>query len=187
MTAQPNLAPPAARLIETSPASQPDLALPGFEHRFATVGGVRLHYVTGGKVDGEVIVLLAGFPESWFAWRKMIPLLAPNFRIIAPDLPGQGDSDRPQGGYDTQALAAAVHGLLQQLGVDRYCMAAHDVGAWVAYPYAALFGQRGSALGVDGRRHTRASPCRTRCRLTRNGRGAPGTSRSTRCRTCRSC
>ena len=115
--------------------------MPGFEHRFATVDGVRLHYVTGGKADGEVIVLLAGFPESWFAWRKVMPLLGPDFRIIAPDMPGQGDSDRPQGGYDTQTLASAVHGLLQRLGVDRYCMVAHDVGAWVAYPYAALFGR----------------------------------------------
>ena len=122
------------------PASRPDPELPGFEHRFATVDGVRLHYVTGGKADGEAIVLLAGFPESWFAWRKVIPLLAPDFRIIAPDLPGQGDSDRPQSGYDTQALAVMVHKLLQQLGVTRCSMAAHDVGAWVAYPYAALFG-----------------------------------------------
>ena len=139
MTAQPHTAQSAARLIDAPPASQPDLDLPGFEHRFATVDGVRLHYVTGGKADGEVIVLLAGFPESWFAWRKVMPLLAPSFRIIAPDMPGQGDSDRPQGGYDTQTLASAVHGLLQRLGVDRYCMVAHDVGAWVAYPYAALF------------------------------------------------
>ena len=140
MNGQPNPVPSTARLIETSPAFRPDLALPEFEHRFATVGGVRLHYVTGGKQDGEVVVLLAGFPESWFAWRKVMPLLASSYRIIAPDLPGQGDSDRPQVGYDTQTLAAAVHGLLQQLGVDHYCMAAHDVGAWVAYPYAALFG-----------------------------------------------
>jgi microsomal epoxide hydrolase len=115
--------------------------LPGFEHRFSTVDGVRLHYVTGGKEDGEALVVLAGFPESRFAWRKVIPLLAPQFRIIAPDLPGQGDSDRPQEGYDTRALAVMVHGLLRQLGATRYCiMAAHDVGAWVAYPYAALFG-----------------------------------------------
>ncbi len=140
MNAQPKPVPSSARLIDTSPTSWPDAALAGFEHRFATVGGVRLHYVTGGKPDGEVIVLLAGFPESWFAWRKVMPLLASSYRIIAPDLPGQGDSDRPQGGYDTQTLAAAVHGLLRQLGVDRCCMAAHDVGAWVAYPYAALFG-----------------------------------------------
>ncbi len=139
-THQPDASHPAARAVETTPASRPDPGLPGFEHRFATVNGVRLHYVTGGKADGEVIVLLAGFPESWFAWRRIMPLLAPGYRIIAPDLPGQGDSDRPQDGYDTQALAEAVHGLLQQLGVTRYCMAAHDVGAWVAYPYAALFG-----------------------------------------------
>ena len=148
MNAQPHPAPLAARPIEAPPASQPVLALAGFEHRFATVAGVRLHYVTGGKEDGEVIVLLAGFPESWFAWRKMMLLLAPSYRIVAPDLPGQGDSDRPQGGYDTQTLAAAVHGLLQQLGVDRYCMAAHDVGAWVAYPYAALFGNEVRRLAL---------------------------------------
>ena len=129
-----------ARMVDTSPASRAEPTLEGFEHRFATVEGVRLHYVTGGKADGEVVVLLAGFPESWFAWRKVMPLLAPAYRIIAPDLPGQGDSDRPYGGYDTQALAATVHGLLQQLGVSRYCLVAHDVGAWVAYPYVALFG-----------------------------------------------
>jgi pimeloyl-ACP methyl ester carboxylesterase len=133
-------APPAAKLVETAPASRPDPELPGFEHRFATIGGVRLHYVMGGREDGETLVLLAGFPESWFAWRKMMPLLAGTYRIIAPDLPGQGDSDHPASGYDTKALAEAVHGLLQHLEVDRYCVAAHDVGAWVAYPYAALFG-----------------------------------------------
>ena len=139
-TQQPDTAHPPARAVATMPGSRPDRGLPGFAHRFATVDGVRLHYVTGGKADGEPVVLLAGFPESWFAWRKVMPLLAPAFRIIAPDLPGQGDSDRPQGGYDTEALAAMVHGLLRQLGVTRCCMAAHDVGAWVAYPYAALFG-----------------------------------------------
>ena len=129
-----------ARLIETSPSSRPVHGLEGFEHRFETVGGVRLHYVTGGKPDGDVVVLLAGFPESWFAWRKLMPLLSPAYRIIAPDLPGQGDSDRPLGGYDTETLATSVHGLLQQLGIGDYALVAHDVGAWVAYPYAALFG-----------------------------------------------
>ena len=66
--------------------------------------------------------------------------LPQTYRIIAPDLPGQGDSDRPFGGYDTQTLATKVHGLLQQLGIRQYSLVAHDVGAWVAYPYAALFG-----------------------------------------------
>ena len=129
-----------ARLIETSPSSRSVYEMEGFEHRFETVGGVRLHYVTGGKPDGEVVVLLAGFPESWFAWRKLMPLLSPAYRLIAPDLPGQGDSDRPLDGYDTQTLATRIHGLLQQLGIRQYFLVAHDVGAWVAYSYAALFG-----------------------------------------------
>ncbi len=142
MTAHDTLPPAsgAARVIEAVPASRPDLHLESFEHGFRTVDGVRLHYVAGGKADGEVVVLLAGFPESWYAWRKIMPLLGSAYQVIAPDLPGQGDSDRPASGYDTQSLAVAVHGLLKQIGVSRYFLAAHDVGAWVAYPYAALFG-----------------------------------------------
>jgi pimeloyl-ACP methyl ester carboxylesterase len=110
-------------------------------HRFETVNGVRLHYVAGGKADGETVVLLAGYPQSWFAWRRLMPMLGERYRVIAPDLPGQGDSDRPLDGYDTQSLATATHLLLRQLGVRRHHLAAHDVGAWVAYPYAALFGE----------------------------------------------
>ena len=90
---------PTDGLIASPPNSQPAPDLPGFEHRFETVDGVRLHYVTGGKAEGEMVVLLAGFPESWFAWRKVMALLATDYRIIAPDLPGQGDSDRPPSGY----------------------------------------------------------------------------------------
>ena len=138
----------AAKLPETLPTSRPATNLPGFEHRFETCNGVRLHYVAGGKADGEVVVLLAGFPESWFAWRKVMPLLAAHYRVIAPDLPGQGDSDRPLDGYDTQTLAQTVHTLLTQLGVRRYFLAAHDVGAWVAYPYAALFGDEVRRLAL---------------------------------------
>ncbi len=132
--------PPATRLIPAAPAASPAYGLPGFEHRFATVNGVRLHYVIGGEAGGDTIVLLAGFPESGFAWRKVLPLLANAFRLVVPDLPGQGDSDRPVEGYDTQSLAQTLHALLAQLGITRYHLAAHDVGAWVAYPYAALFG-----------------------------------------------
>ncbi|WP_321784534.1 alpha/beta fold hydrolase [Paraburkholderia sp. J94] len=122
--------------------------LAGFEHRYATVDGIRLHYVTGGKADGETLVLLAGFPESWYAWRKIMPILGERYRIIAPDLPGQGDSDRPLDGYDTQSLATVLHALLGQLGASRYYLAAHDVGAWVAYPYAALFGNEVKRLAL---------------------------------------
>ncbi|MGJ5141934.1 alpha/beta fold hydrolase [Bradyrhizobium oligotrophicum] len=128
-----------SRLVAAEPFCRVEPSLAGFTHRFETVDGVRLHYVSGGPPDGEVVVLLAGFPESWFAWRKVMPLLGSRYRVIAPDLPGQGDSDRPAEGYDTQALATAVHRLLQQLGLTRYHLVAHDIGAWVAYPYAALF------------------------------------------------
>ncbi|MEX3965811.1 alpha/beta fold hydrolase [Paraburkholderia sp. EG286B] len=137
-----------SRIIDHGPASLADSILPGFTHRFETIEGTRLHYVIGGNQDGETIVLLAGYPESWFAWRKVMPLLAERYRVIAPDLPGQGDSDRPQGGYDTQSVATALHALLGKLGARRYHLAAHDVGAWVAYPYAALFGDEVSSLAL---------------------------------------
>lgn len=135
--AMPTLTP---RIVDFGPASLPDSGLAGFEHRFETLAGTRLHYVVGGKNDGDTVVLLAGYPQSWFAWRKVMPMLGMRYRVIAPDLPGQGDSDRPLDGYDTQSLATILHALLDRLGVRRYCLAAHDVGAWVAYPYAALFG-----------------------------------------------
>jgi pimeloyl-ACP methyl ester carboxylesterase len=111
----------------------------GFTHRFETVDGLRLHYVEGGAEQGEVLVLLAGYPESWFAWRRVMPLLAGQFRLVAIDLPGQGDSDKPLEGYDTGAVAERVHGLLAQRGIARYDLAAHDIGAWVAFPYAMRF------------------------------------------------
>lgn len=113
--------------------------LEGFTHQYATVDGVRLHYVSGGNPDGETLLLLAGFPQSWFAWRKVMALLADRYFIIAPDLPGQGDSDKPLSGYDTTSLAQSVQGLMQQLKQGRYYLAAHDVGAWVAWPYATLY------------------------------------------------
>lgn len=148
MTAQESMSRPATRMINVAPASWPVPGLPAFEHRFETVKGVRLHYVIGGKPDGETVVLLAGYPQSWFAWRKVMPMLSVNYRVIVPDLPGQGDSDRPDGGYDTQSLAIMLHGLLQQLGISRYYLAAHDVGAWVAYPYVALFGDEVRRLAL---------------------------------------
>jgi len=130
----------ASRVVDPGPTSLPDRQLPGFAHRFETVDGVRLHCVVGGRTDADAVVLLAGYPQSWFAWRKVMPALAERYRVVAPDLPGQGDSDRPLDGYDTQSLATALHGLLGRLGVHRFHLAAHDIGAWVAFPYAALHG-----------------------------------------------
>lgn len=108
-----------------------------FAHRFALVNDLRLHYVIGG--EGNPIVLLAGFPETWYAWRFVMPALAQHYTVIAADLPGQGDSDKPDSGYDTSALAENIHGLVARLGFKRIFLAAHDIGAWVAYPYAVLY------------------------------------------------
>lgn len=124
------------------PWSHPVTDMPGFAHYYATVEGVRLHYVKGGNPQGEVLLLLAGFPQSWYAWRQVMAQLADRYLIIAPDLPGQGDSDKPQFGYDTLALAGKVQGLMQKLGMERYYLAAHDVGAWVAWPYAMRYSQQ---------------------------------------------
>lgn len=122
--------------------SQPVANMPGFAHYYATVDGIRLHYVSGGNPQGEVLLLLAGFPQSWYAWRHVMALLADRYLIIAPDLPGQGDSDKPQAGYDTQTLARRVQGLMQSMAMTRYYVAAHDVGAWVAWPYAMRYSQQ---------------------------------------------
>ena len=154
---------PAPRLIAADPSARRAQGLNGFEHRFATVNGFRLHYVAGGNPDGETVVLLAGFPQSWFAWRKIIPDLAKTFWVVAPDLPGQGDSDRPIDGYDTQTLATTINSLLQQLDIARCALVGHDVGAWVAYTYAALFGDQLDRLvlmdsGIPGVTLPDASP-----------------------------
>lgn len=122
--------------------------LDGFTHSFRTVNNIRLHYVEGGNQEGEVVVLLPGFPESWFAWRKIMPLLGNTFKVIALDLPGQGDSDRPMSGYDTKTIATIIHQFLQQLDIPTYHLVSHDVGGWVAYPYTALFGNEVHSLTI---------------------------------------
>ncbi|OKH99152.1 hydrolase [Streptomyces sp. CB02923] len=129
--------------------------LTGFTHRWVDADGVRLHAVEGGRPSGPAVVLLAGFPQTWWAWRKVMPGLARRFRVIAIDLPGQGHSERPERGYDTHTVAAHVHAAVQALGVSTYSLVAHDVGAWVAFSLALNFEShlRGVALldaGIPG-------------------------------------
>ena len=97
--------------------------------------GLGYHVVEGG--EGPALILLAGFPQSWYAWRRVMPLLAPHFRVYAVDLPGQGDSDKPLDGYDTRTAGERLRALFHMLGLTRYALAGHDIGAWIAYPYAA--------------------------------------------------
>lgn len=114
------------------------------EHRTVNADGIAFHTVTAGK--GPTVILTAGFPQSWYAWRRVIPLLAEHFHVIAVDLPGQGDSDKPADGYDTETTARRLRSCLHQIGVDRYLYVGHDIGAWVGYPYAHHFGSEMQGL-----------------------------------------
>lgn len=121
---------------------------PFFTDEFRDVDGVRLHALVGGNLDGATIVLLAGFPQDARAWFSTSAHLAEHHRLVIAELPGQGQSDRPVDGYDTQTLATRIHGLLEQLNVTKYTLVAHDVGAWVAFPYALLFGDEIERLAL---------------------------------------
>lgn len=107
-----------------------------FEHHFADLGDVRLHYVTFGA--GEPVVLLHGWPQTWFMWRHVMRGLAPRHRVIAPDLRGLGDSSRPASGYDKKTVANDVWRLVNEvLGYERFFLVGHDWGGPTAYALAA--------------------------------------------------
>jgi pimeloyl-ACP methyl ester carboxylesterase len=105
-----------------------------FQHRFVNSNGIRFHYIECG--EGPTIVLVAGFPQSCYAWRRVIPLLANQFKVLAIDLPGQGDSDKPIDGYDTKTTAERIYNLLEDLGEKDYVFVGHDIGSWVGYAFA---------------------------------------------------
>jgi haloacetate dehalogenase len=109
---------------------------------FARVNGVRLHYATAGQ--GPALYLLHGYPQSWILWRKVVPLLAPHFRLVMPDLRGYGDSDKPLDGYDKRTMAQDVRALAQHLGDTRIHLAGHDRGGRVAHRFAL---DHGDVLG----------------------------------------
>ncbi|NII29174.1 alpha/beta hydrolase [Pseudoflavitalea sp. X16] len=108
-----------------------------FKHAVSKVNGVDIHYVVGGT--GEPLVLLHGFGQNWYMWNRLLPEFSKHFTVIAPDLPGLGESGKPDSGYDKKTMAAAIHGLVKQLGYDHINLAGHDIGLMVAYAYAAQF------------------------------------------------
>jgi len=107
-----------------------------FSHHTASVNGIQMHYVIGGQ--GDPIVLLHGWPQTWYEWRHVMPALAKNYTVIAPDLRGLGDSSKPVDGYDTNTTAEDIHQLVAQLGFKDIFLVGHDWGALVAYSYAAV-------------------------------------------------
>src|SRR2546430_17425484 len=105
--------------------------------RAAEIDGVKLHYLTAGH--GPALILLHGYAETSLMWKPIIPALAERFTVIAPDLPGIGDSDIPTEGLDMKSAALRIHDLARSLGVQKAEVVGHDIGLMVAYAYAAQF------------------------------------------------
>src|SRR6195256_5758596 len=105
--------------------------------RTAEIDGVKLHYLTAGK--GPALILLHGYAETSLMWKPIMPALAERFSVIAPDLPGIGDSAIPDNGLDMKSAATLIHELARSLGIQKAEVVGHDIGLMVAYAYAAQF------------------------------------------------
>jgi pimeloyl-ACP methyl ester carboxylesterase len=117
-----------------------------FRHEFADVDGVRMHYVTGGS--GTPVVLIHGWPQTWYGWWPIMPALAEHHTVYAVDLPGLGDSTGSPSGYDKATLARYVHTLIaDKLKIRDAAIVGHDLGAAVAFQYASQFPDDIARLG----------------------------------------
>src|SRR5260221_992040 len=120
-----------------SAVAQADAATKNIVSRTTEVDGVQFHYMTAGK--GPAVVLIHGYAETSQMWRPIIPLLAEKFTVIAPDLPGIGDSGIPADGLDMKSAATRIHALAKSLGIEKARVVGHAIGLMVAYAYAAQF------------------------------------------------
>jgi pimeloyl-ACP methyl ester carboxylesterase len=105
--------------------------------RTAEIDGVQLHYMTAGH--GPTVILLHGYAETSRMWKPIVPLLAEKFTVIAPDLPGIGDSSILTDKIDMKTSASRIHALARSLGVEKARVVGHDIGLMVAYAYATQF------------------------------------------------
>jgi pimeloyl-ACP methyl ester carboxylesterase len=118
-----------------------------FSHHMASVNGIQLHYVKGGH--GDPLVLIHGWPQTWYEWRHVMPALAKDYTVIVPDLRGLGDSSKPLTGYDGKTTAEDIHQLVSQLGFNKkILLVAHDIGAQTAYSYAVAHPNNVSKLVI---------------------------------------
>jgi pimeloyl-ACP methyl ester carboxylesterase len=127
-----------------------------FTSRYIDAGDVRLHAVIGG--DGPPLLLIHGWPQTWYAWRMLMPALAEDFEVIAVDQRGIGLSDKPQDGYDTETLANDLVALMDALGHQRFALYGTDTGMPIAYALAADHPERVERLVVSEAPLPGASP-----------------------------
>jgi pimeloyl-ACP methyl ester carboxylesterase len=109
----------------------------GFRSAFAEVNGTRLHYVSGGK--GSPLILLGGWPQTWWQFHKIMPALAEHYRVIVVDIRGMNLSGKPAGGYDKKTMARDIYELTKKLGYPQVDIAGHDIGAMVAHSFAVHY------------------------------------------------
>ncbi|MCY1142876.1 alpha/beta hydrolase [Actinoplanes sp. Pm04-4] len=117
-----------------------------FASRRVELDGLGLHVVTGG--EGPPLLLVGGWPQTWYAWREVMPALARRHTVVAVDSRGAGLSDKPDEGYDAGTLAADLVALMAALGHDRFDVVGHDIGTWTAYALAADHPERVGRLAV---------------------------------------
>ena len=117
-----------------------------FTSRYVDTGDLRQHVVTGG--EGPPLLLVHGWPQTWYAWRLIMPALARDFTVVAPDQRGTGLSGKPADGYDTATLAGDLVAVMDALGHQRFAVAGHDTGMWIGYALAADHPGRVARLAV---------------------------------------
>lgn len=118
--------------------------MPGFSSRFQKANGIHIHYVTGGS--GPPLILLPGWPQTWWSYHQVMPILAEKYSVIAVDLRGMGDSEKPEEGYTKNNMARDIQELVVALGLDSVHIAGHDIGASVAYSFAVNYPDRTNKL-----------------------------------------
>lgn len=121
----------ADRDIDTPESSTPFPPVDGVEHRFVGLPGLRVHVAEAGA--GDPLVLLHGFPQHWWGWRKVIPALAEQYRVVVPDLRGAGWTEAARNGYTEEQLVADVVALLDKLGLERVHLVGLDIGGILGF------------------------------------------------------
>jgi len=109
----------------------------GAESQFGEVNGIQMHYVTMG--EGPLLILLHGWPQTWYEWNEVMPALADKFTVVAPDLRGLGLSEKTLTGYDKHTIATDVAALIKHLGKRSAYVVGHDMGGKVAYVLSLLY------------------------------------------------
>lgn len=125
----------AAGLVFAFNSAAQDVAI---QSRYADANGLRMHYLEAGS-GGSAVILVHGYAQNSHMWRPLMKELGKTHRVIAPDLRGFGDTDKPESGYDKKGMAQDVHALARKLGIRKAGVAGHDIGLMVAYAYAAQY------------------------------------------------